>query len=266
VLFNDPVHCAGLLTEEWLSKCVLANHFPQVMALTPDRRQHLYYVMTYHEGATLAQKLDRGYRFSIAEVAQIGMRLAEGLSALHRLEIIHRDIKPANLHGGADGKLRILDLGVALNPALAHGRDMGNAGTPSFMAPELFAGEAPSVQSDVYAAGVTLYYLLTRRYPYGEIEPFQHPRFGEPLPPTRYRPDIPQWLENILLKAVARDKKNRLETAEELLVDLEHGALKPILRPPRTPLAERNPVLIWQSIAIISVIINLLMLYLSIVG
>lgn len=62
------------------------------------------------------------------------------------------------------------------------------------MAPELYAGAAPDAGFDLYAAGVTLYHLLTRKYPYGEIEPFQTPRFGEPLRPTRWRPDIPGWL------------------------------------------------------------------------
>jgi serine/threonine protein kinase len=100
----------------------------------------------------------------------------------------------------------------------------GSPGTPSYMAPELFAGERAGPAHDLYAAGVTLYHLLTRKYPYGEIEPFQHPKFGEPVAPTRYRPDIPGWLENVLLKAVARDPAQRFETAEEFLLALERGA------------------------------------------
>lgn len=91
----------------------------------------------------------------------------------------------------------------------------GNPGTPSFMAPELLSGVPASVEHDLYAVGVTLYHLLTRKYPYGEIEPFQHPKFGEPVVPTRWRPEIPAWVENILLKAVALDPAQRFETAEE---------------------------------------------------
>ncbi len=133
------------------------------------------------------------------------------------------------------------------------------------------AGEPPWLQrridstirrSDLYAAGVTLYHLLTRKYPYGEVEPFQHPRFGDPVPPTRFRPDIPKWLENLLLKSVASDPKLRFETAEELLLALERGERSALMAPPRTPLiayAQRAP---WQSIATVSVVINLLLLYL----
>lgn len=111
-----------------------------------------------------------------------------------------------------------------------------------------------------------MYYLLTRRYPCGEIEPFQRPRFGDPVLPTRYRPDIPHWLENITLKAVARDPRLRFETAEEMLLALEIGERKPLLTPSCTPLAEREPLLIWQGIALLSILTNVLLIYLLIVS
>ncbi|TCV81055.1 bifunctional protein-serine/threonine kinase/phosphatase [Sulfurirhabdus autotrophica] len=266
ILKDDPESCNGLISEEWLAKRVLAHYFPQIIPLSSENRHYLYYVMTFHEGATLQQKIDSGQHFSIADTSQIGIRLMKGLSALHRLNIIHRDIKPDNLHSGEDGKLRILDLGVALNPSMISEKVEGNAGTPSYMAPELFVGEPATVQTDIYAAGVSLYYLLTRKYPYGEIEPFQHPRFGEPVPPTRYRPDIPQWLENILLKAVAKDINQRFETTDEFLIALERGEFNPLLAPQRTPLAGRNPMRTWQAVATVSIVINLLLLYLMVVS
>ena len=113
---------------------------------------------------------------------------------------------------------------------------------------------------DLYAAGVTLYHLLTRKYPYGEIEPFQHPKFGEPVVPTRFRPDIPGWLENVLLKSVSKDPRQRFETAEEFLLALERGANRPVSRPRVTPLAMRNPVLTWRIIAGVSLALNLVLL------
>ncbi len=265
LLAEDAASCAGLLMEEWLAKRVLAHYFPQVVPQVAGARSALYYVMSYHEGATLQQRLDQGQHFSVADVAQIGIRLAKGLSALHRLHVIHRDIKPANLHSDIEGKLRILDLGVAMNP-WTEDSARGNAGTPSFIAPELFAGAAATVQSDLYAAGVTLYHLLTRKYPYGEIEPFQHPRFGDPVPPTRYRPDIPQWLETILLKAVARDPAQRFETTEEMLLALEHGEMQPLAALPPTPLMARNPLAVWQTLALASFLFNLILLYFLLAG
>ncbi len=260
LLANDMESYNGLLNEEWLGKRVVAHYFPQVLPVAAERRSCLYYVMSWHPGATLQQKLDSGQHFSVAEVAGIGLRLAKGLGALHRLNIVHRDIKPANLHQGDDGKLRIIDLGVATS-AVTGAQATGNPGTPSFMAPELFSGETANTRSDLYAAGVTLYYLLTRRYPYGEVEPFQRPRFGDPVPPTRYRPDIPQWLENIVLKAVAHDPALRFETAEEMLHELEVGEHRPILPPPPTPLLGRNPLLFWRWVAVVSLLVNLALLF-----
>jgi protein phosphatase len=259
LMADDVESCNGLLNEEWLGKRVVAHYFPQILPVSTERRSALYYVMSWHAGDNLQQKLDSGQHFSAVDVAGIGIRLAKGLGALHRLNIVHRDIKPANLHLGDDGKLRILDLGVAMSPAVGNLRP-GTPGTPSYMAPELFEGEAATPQSDLYSAGVTLYHLLTRRYPHGEIEPFQHPRFGTPVAPTRYRPDIPQWLENIVLKAVAPDPKTRFETAEEMLLALEVGERRPILPPPRTPLAGRMRG--WHWVLVLSLLMNAFMLYL----
>ena len=264
-LAEDAASQSGLLMEEWLTKRVMSHYFPQAVPLAPGERSCLYFAMSFHEGAALQQRLDQGQHFSVADVAQIGIRLAKGLSALHRLHVIHRDIKPANLHGGADGKLRILDLGVALNPWTDAGA-RGNAGTPSFMAPEQYSGTAANEQGDIYAAGVTLYHLLTRKYPYGEIEPFQNPRFGEPVPPTRYRPDIPQWLENVILKATARDREKRFETIEEMLLALEQGEMKPLAPMAATPLIQRCTPAIWKMLALLSFMLNLLLLYLLLAG
>jgi serine/threonine protein phosphatase PrpC len=253
-----------LVQEEWLARRVQSHYFPQV---TPRAQRHfLYYLLTWHDGATLQQRLDAGGHFSVPDAASLGIRLLKGLGALHRLDIVHRDIKPANAHLGIDGKLRILDLGVACCDNLGLGEDTPTAGTPSYMAPEMFGGARANPQTDLYAAGVTLYHLLTRKYPYGEVEPFQHPRFGEPVPPSRYRPDIPGWLENVILRAVARNPRNRFETAEEMRLGLERGGSRELSRPPPTPLAERSPLRLWQAVAAMSLIANLLLLWLLLTG
>ncbi len=265
LLANDVQSCQALLNEEWLGKRVISQYVPQVLPLSIEKRKHLYYVMTWHEGATLQQRINHGHHFTVNGISKTGADLMRALGVLHRLNIIHRDIKPANVHIGSDQRLRILDLGVALSTNTGTPGDLQNPGTPSFMAPELFDGKTASISSDIYAAGVTLYHALTRKYPYGEIEPFQSPRFGEPVPPSRYRPEIPSWLENIILKAVARDPAQRFETAEEMLLALEHGELKPIMLQ-RTPLIARTRLVKWQWIAIFSIVMNLLLIYLLVVS
>jgi serine/threonine protein phosphatase PrpC len=265
IMTYDSDSCQALMNEEWLAKRVVSQCVPQILPLTLEQRHHLYYVMTWHEGATLQQRLDNGHHFTINGVAKVGADLMRGLSMLHRLNIVHRDIKPANIHIGSDQRLRILDLGVALNTTVGTPATMENPGTPSFMAPELFEGKTASIESDIYAAGVTLYYLLTRKYPYGEIEPFQTPRFGEPTRPSRYRPEIPSWLENIILKAIARDTDKRFETSEEMLHALEYGELRPVAVQ-RTPLIARARLVKWQWFAIFSLMLNFLLIYLLVVS
>lgn len=255
---------AAFAHEEWLAKRAVARFFPQV--ITPEQRNYLYYLTTWHAGHSLQQQLDHGLHFTVPDVIKIGTNLTRALGALHRRSIIHRDIKPANVHIGDDGQLRVLDFGVAQSGLEAESTDGApQAGTPSFLAPEQFDNAKASAQTDLYALGVTLYQILTRHYPYGEIEPFQRPRFGDPIPASRYRPDCPLWLENIMHKAVARDPKLRFETAEEFLLALERGASRPLPAPAATPLARRDPLLLWRSIAIVLLIINILLLYLLLV-
>ncbi len=258
---GDPQEISAFAHEEWLAKRVVARFFPQVV--TPDAKNYLYYLSTWHPGHSLQQRLDAGSHLTIPDLVAQGVKLARAIGALHRRSIIHRDIKPANIHLGDDGELRLLDLGVAISGTEAEQTDLTpQAGTPSFLAPEQFEQAPASPQTDLYAAGVTLYYALTRHYPYGEIEPFQRPRFGEPVPPTRYRPDVPQWLENLLLKAIAKDPAQRFETAEEMLLALERGAARPVTAPAPVPLAGRDPLALWKIVGAVSLVANLLLIYL----
>lgn len=264
---NDAQERSAFAHEEWLAKRAVARFFPQVV--TPEQKNFLYYLSTWHAGHTVQQALNSGEHFTVPDVIAHGIKLVRAIGALHRRNIVHRDIKPDNIHLGDDGELRILDLGIAQSGLEAgdeiEAHNISNAGTPSFLAPELFDNPIPSRQTDVYAAGVTLYLMLTRHYPYGEVEPFQRPRFGETVPPTRYRPDLPLWLENVLLKAIARDPAERFETAEEFLLALERGASRPLAARPATPLAQRDAFSVWRMIAVASIVLNLLLIYLIMV-
>ena len=259
ILAGDALAASRLLAEEWFLKRVHSHYFPEVLPL--PGRQFLYFAMRHFDGASLQARLETGQHFSPAETATLAIRALKGLAALHRLDIVHRDIKPANLHLDDTGKLRILDLGVARCPLLDVRDADAQPGTPSYMAPELYAGAEANACTDLYALGVTLYHLLTRKYPYGEIEPFQHPRFGEPAPPGRFRPDIPPWLENVILKAVAREPGERFETAEEMRLALERGEASPLVRR-RAPLIDRSPAGVWPLLAGLSIVLNLLLLFL----
>lgn len=255
-LAGDAVAEQRLLTEEWLQKRLSGQFFAEVKP--QPARQHLYYLLRWHEGETLAAARERQGAPGVDQAVGVALRLMRALSALHRLNIVHRDVKPDNVHLGADGRLRLLDLGVAHCPGLS--QDCGyTPGTPSFMAPELFDGAAAGVSSDVYAAGVTLYWWLCGHYPYGEVEAFQHPAFGTPTLPGRYRPDLPLWLENVLLKALDAKPAHRFETADEMLVALEQGGATVTRR--RVPWAERSPLALWRGVALGSLLLNLVLVY-----
>jgi serine/threonine protein phosphatase PrpC len=252
---DNPHAGQALLSEEWFLKRVAGRHFPEVHGC--NQRQHLYYVMREYSGKTLAQLGP----LSLTQWQDIAERLLRAVGLLHRRQILHRDIKPENLHVGDDGELRLLDFGLAYCPGLSEDAPSTLPGTPSYIAPEAFRGDPPSAQQDLYAVGVTLYFLLTGHFPYGEIEAFQRPRFGVAVSASRFRPDLPEWLTQSLERGVAADPQQRFETAEEWLLVLEQGERRSLSVRPR-PLLEREPLKVWRSMALVALLGNLVLLVL----
>ncbi|MFW0755791.1 protein kinase domain-containing protein [Pseudomonas sp. H11T01] len=258
-LHDDNQAGQSLLSEEWFLRRVAGRHFPEVH--TASQRQHLYYVMREYTGSTLAELFAQNGPLPLAQCQELAERLLRAVGILHRRQILHRDIKPENLLLGEDGELRLLDFGLAYCPGLSEDQAHSLPGTPSYIAPEAFNGDAPTPQQDLYAVGVTLYFLLTGHYPYGEIEAFQRPRFGVPVSASRYRPDLPDWLEQSLERSVSVNPAQRFETAEEWLLLLEQGERRSLSVRPR-PLLEREPLKVWRTLALVSLLINLVLLFL----
>ncbi|WP_223542849.1 bifunctional protein-serine/threonine kinase/phosphatase [Pseudomonas sp. GL-B-12] len=255
-LHDDHQAGQALLSEEWFLKRVAGRHFPEVHAAS--QRQHLYYVMREYSGATLAQRHEQSGPLPLPQWQDIAERLLRAVGLLHRRQILHRDIKPENLLLGDDGELRLLDFGLAYCPGLSQDLPWALPGTPSYIAPEAFRGEVPTPQQDLYAVGVTLYFLLTGHYPYGEIEAFQRPRFGLPVNASRYRPDLPDWIAHSLERAVAAAPDQRFETAEEWLLLMEQGERRSLSVRPK-PLLEREPLKVWRTLALVSLLLNLVL-------
>lgn len=256
-LHDSPEAAQALLLEEWFLRRVQGRYFPELHSL--PQRQHLYYVMRDYPGQTLAEHLKRNGPLTLPDWLDLAQRLLRGLGQLHRRNILHRDIKPENLHWADDGELRLLDFGLAYCPGLSQEDPHDLPGTPSYLAPEAFQGATSDARQDLYATGVTLYRLLCGQYPYGEIEAFQHPRFGTPAPASRYRPDVPAWLDDWLAKLTCAQPSQRFETAEESLLALEQGERQAPSRP--RPLLEREPLKVWRGVALASLAINLSLLF-----
>lgn len=255
---QEPGAAQALLLEEWFLRRVAGRHFPELHAAS--QRQHLYYVMREHSGRTLAAQLAEQGPLPLAQWLEVARQLLQAVGVLHRRNLLHRDIKPDNLHLGEDGQLRLLDFGLAYCPGLSEDPRHELPGTPSYIAPEAFDGQPPSPRQDLYAVGVTLYHLLTGHYPYGEVEAFQRPRFGQPVNAARYRPDLPEWLQHNLQQAVATDPAQRFETAEQWLLLLERGDRQAPNSHPR-PLLERAPLKVWRTLALLSLLLNLILLF-----
>ena len=262
---NDPEERAMLAHEAWLSARVTERQGQGfVRVREPLDASAFYFVYDWHGGRTLEQWLAQKRRFEVHEVVEAALAVAQALGRLHRQGVIHRDIKPANLHRGDDGRWRVLDLGVALSGLEPAATRSLHAGTPSYMNPEQWSDDPHTARadamSDLFALGVTLYQWLTGRLPYGEIEPYQVARFKrDPVAPSRLRPDVPIWLDQVVLKAVARERTQRFETAEELLLALERGASRPLGARPATPLLARDPAAIWKIGLAVSLAFNIML-------
>ncbi len=273
---HDAQERAMLAHEAWLATRMRSARAAENLVAVADplveSPSAFYLLYEWHGGETLQQMLDRKHRFTLAQTLVAAICVARVLGRLHRQGVIHRDVKPANLHQGEDGLLRLLDLGVALSGREPEATRALHAGTPSYINPEQWgyciqAGhvpqEPPDAQSDLFALGVTLYQLLTGgKLPYGEVLPYQAGRyFRDPVAPSRRNPEVPIWLDHVVLKAVARDKRRRFETAEELLLALERGASRPLTAPLPTPLIQRDPATSWKIALGFSLLFNALLVY-----
>jgi serine/threonine-protein kinase len=189
-----------------------------------------FLVMEYIPGITLSEKL-AARPLPEREVIALGTQLAEGLSAAHEHGVIHRDLKPGNLRRTGDGRLKILDFGLAklrlpvtasaTTESFSETQTM--AGTLPYMAPEQFLGGEIDARTDIHAAGSVLYEMATGQRPFAEVEPSQ--LIGAilrrpPLPPSALNPRLSQELGRIIGKCLEKDPENRYQSAKELAVDL----------------------------------------------
>jgi serine/threonine protein kinase len=210
-----------------------------------EYKGHHYIVMEYVPGKTLKAMIrDRGALYK-EEAVDIMKQLVSATAEAHRRGIIHRDIKPQNVIVKADGTVKVLDFGIAMltqgNMQLTQSNSV--MGSVHYLAPELARGESASAQSDIYALGIVLYEMLTGEVPFKADSAVQvalmHMR--NEMPSVRdFNPAIPQSLENIVIRATAKNKGLRYRSCNEMLEDL-----RTCLRPERAD----EPRLILPSVS-----------------
>jgi len=208
-----------------------------------------FLVMEYIAGAGLNERLARG-ALPEAEVVAFGRQLAEALVAAHRHGVVHRDLKPHNIRVTEDGRLKVLDFGLARLLAIddpeASTRTIldtqGPVGTPPYMAPEQLRGRPADARTDIYQAGAALYEMATGQRSFGEA---RGPLLAEailnrqPAPPREINKALSAGLERVILKALSKDPRNRQQSARDLLTDLERAGGPGAWAAGRRPIPQR---------------------------
>lgn len=195
----------------------------EVYDVGEDNGQY-YIVMEYIEGCQLKQLLKKRGRLTLSEVIDIMLQITDGLSVAHDAYIIHRDIKPQNIMILDSGLVKITDFGIAMAMNSTQLTQTNSVmGSVHYLPPEQANGKGSTLQSDIYSMGILMYELLTGELPYkgdNAVEiALKH--LKEKIPSVREKlPEIPQSVENIIIKATAKNPKNRYADARSMNEDL----------------------------------------------
>lgn len=231
----DAPTIVGFEIEQMILPRLEGPHVPRVIAIG-DFAVMPYIVMEWLPGGSLLDRM-AGAPFPVADAVDMAIRMAEAVVALHRQNVVHLDLKPANFLIRDNGAYVSVDFG------LAHHRDVPDLldeefsipmGSYPYMAPEQLLRERGDPRSDVFALGAILYELVTGRQPWGDPASLRAVRkrlWRRPVPPRMLVPACPEWLQEIILRALEVRPEQRYQTAGQFLFDLRH--------PYQVPLTER---------------------------
>jgi eukaryotic-like serine/threonine-protein kinase len=201
-----------------------------------------YIVMEHVPGATLAEELRRSGRLPAGRTVDLGLQVCAGLEHAHAAGLVHRDVKPQNLILRDDGVVKIADFGIARAAETTQLTQTGSVlGTAAYLAPEQAAGERVTAAADIYSLGVVLYELLTGKTPYAfeSLAELVDKQRHAPVRPIRgLARDVPEGLEETIMRCLARNPSYRPASAAELARELTGAAPEP----PTMPLPERSVV------------------------
>ena len=213
--------------EHQIMPVLTGPHVPRFVA-AGDLSRTPYLVMEYVQGQTLDHWLERDAPLTPKEIASLGAAMAKAVHSLHRQNVCHLDLKPANVLIRPDGSALLLDFGLSCH---AHYPDLlaealrKAVGSPIWIAPEQVVGVRGDPRSDVFAIGVMLYQLATGETPFGEPATdggMRQRLWMDPVPPRKRRPDLPEWLQEVILKCLEPVAAQRYPSAAHLAFDLTH--------------------------------------------
>lgn len=255
---QDPRQLAALQLEEWVMQRLTHQN---LLKPAPRRgpRKHLFSAAEFVEGQSLVEWMADHPRPDLRVVRDIVRQIASGILAMHRREMIHRDLRPHNVLIDSHGTVKIIDFGSV---AVAGVReiapladdDSAYAGTLQYSAPELYRGLPANVQSDLYSLGTIAYQLLTGALPYGSRVPSvvaqSNGRMPRYIPVRSHNPDVPEWMDAAIARAVHPDPRQRYEELSEFTYDLANpnpslAAVEPL------PLLYRGGAGFWRTMSIV---------------
>lgn len=186
-----------------------------------------YIVMEYVQGHTVRELLSEGEAVPIDEAGEIVSGVLQALGYSHRNGIVHRDIKPGNIMLTNTGEVKVMDFGIARaieDSAVTVTQTHAVVGTAQYLSPEQARGEVVDARSDIYSCGCLLYELLTGRPPFkGDSAvaiAYQHVR-ELPVPPSQIAPDVPESMDRVVMKALAKHREDRYQNADQMRADLQ---------------------------------------------
>lgn len=180
-----------------------------------------FIVMEYVEGKTIKDVIKKEGGFSLKDAVRVMTLVAEALEYAHYKKIIHRDVKPDNILIDEFGKTRLLDFGLAKleqSPSMTINNQI--MGTPYYMSPEQIRGSDVGPPTDIYAWGAMFYQIVTGLVPFSKGDILYHHVNTLPIPPIEITMDIPERLNQIIIKSLEKEVSNRYKTFKEALVDL----------------------------------------------
>jgi len=263
---SDPTLFSRFLMEEEIGKKL--KH-PYIIRIIPvENKSRPYLVSEYLKGQTLGQKLRNVRPLSVDESLSIASRMCEALTCMGEHGIVHRDLKPDNVMLCEDGSIRILDFGIAKTGIrrLTFAGFSTVLGTPDYMAPEQVKGKRGDARTDIYSLGTMLYEMVTGRVPFQGDNPFaaMNARVaGDPLRPREIRPEIPEQVEEIVLKALEPKPDDRYQTAAEMKVDLDQPERVQVTNRSLHATRPKGWLLWWRTfrIMVISTLIPLIVFF-----
>ena len=270
---SDPVFFERFHREEEIGAKL--DH-PGVMRVFTDAdRDRVYMVMEWVEGKLLRQVLNEQRPLPQERAIRIAVAICEALEYIHSQGVVHRDLKPENIMVDADDHIKLIDFGIASNVGarrITFSKLSQTMGTPDYISPEQVKAKRGDARSDIYAAGVMLYEMLTGRVPFTGANPFlimNDRLLNNPVPPRELDPGISPQLQEVIYRALERDPKNRYAHAREMAWDLQHldqvgVAERPELRDwKRRKKPWVRTALFYAALALIPIVIFALMFFLA---